>query len=68
MLKLVMIRLLEVFLSHPITVYVPYGPYHDCFDGALEKVEQLLDWAYAYGLTVLIDVHTMKDSQNGFDK
>ena len=48
-------------------MYVPYGPYYGCVDGALEKVEQLLDWAYAYGLSVLIDVHTMKDSQNGFD-
>lgn len=48
-------------------MYVPYGPYRGCVDGALEKVEQLLDWAYAYGLTVLIDIHTMKDSQNGFD-
>jgi glucan 1,3-beta-glucosidase len=48
-------------------MYVPYGPYPGCFDGALAKVEQLLDWAYTYGLTVLIDVHTMKDSQNGFD-
>lgn len=32
-------------------MYVPYGPYPGCFDGALEKVEQLLDWAYTYGLT-----------------
>ena len=48
-------------------MYVPYGPYKGCFDGALEKVEQLLDWAYTYGLSVLIDIHTMKDSQNGFD-
>ena len=38
-----------------------------CWDGALEKVDQLLDWANEYGLSVLIDVHTMKDSQNGFD-
>jgi glucan 1,3-beta-glucosidase len=49
-------------------MYVPYGPYADgCVDGALERVDQLLDWAYSYGLSVLIDVHTMRDSQNGFD-
>jgi glucan 1,3-beta-glucosidase len=36
-------------------------------DGALDFVEQLLDWAYAAGLTVLLDIHTMKGSQNGFD-
>jgi len=47
--------------------FIPYGPYHGCVDGGLEFVDQLLDWAQSYGLTVLIDVHTMKDSQNGFD-
>jgi hypothetical protein len=49
-------------------MFVPYGPYADgCVEGALERVDQLLDWAYSYGLTVLFDVHTMRDSQNGFD-
>jgi glucan 1,3-beta-glucosidase len=49
-------------------MYVPYGPYADgCVEGALERVDQLLDWAYASGLTVLLDIHTMKGSQNGFD-
>jgi len=49
-------------------MYKPYGPYVDgCFDGALDYVDTLLDWAYSNGLTVLLDIHTMKDSQNGFD-
>ena len=49
-------------------MYKPYGPYvGGCFDGALEYVDDLLDWAYSHGLNVLIDIHTMKDSQNGFD-
>lgn len=48
-------------------MYKSYGPYEGCFDGALEKVDELLDWAYESGLTVLFDVHTLKDSQNGFD-
>lgn len=26
-----------------------------------------MDWAYSNGLTVLIDIHAMKGSQNGFD-
>lgn len=47
--------------------FVPYGPYKDCVEGGLEYIDQLLDWAHTYGLSVLIDVHTMKDSQNGFD-
>lgn len=37
-------------------------------DGALDYVDLLLDWASEYGLAVLIDIHAMKDSQNGFDK
>jgi glucan 1,3-beta-glucosidase len=48
-------------------MYKSYGPYAGCFDGALEKVDDLLDWAYESGLTVLLDVHAIKDSQNGFD-
>jgi glucan 1,3-beta-glucosidase len=33
----------------------------------LEYVDRLLDWAYSNGLTVLLDIHALKDSQNGFD-
>jgi glucan 1,3-beta-glucosidase len=33
----------------------------------LDYVDQLLDWAYAAGLSVLIDIHAHRDSQNGFD-
>ena len=47
--------------------FEPYGPYIGCTDGALDYIENLLDWAHEYGLSVLIDVHTAKDSQNGFD-
>lgn len=48
-------------------MYKPYGPYIGCVDGSLEYIDQLLDWAYAAGLNVLIDIHAMRDSQNGFD-
>jgi len=48
-------------------MYSPYGPYVGCTDGALEYVDQLLDWAQEYGISVLIDIHSMKGSQNGFD-
>lgn len=48
-------------------MYKPYGPYVGCTDGALDYVDKLLDWAYSNGLTVLIDIHAMKGSQNGFD-
>ena len=43
------------------------GPYAGCVDGSLEYVDRVLDWAYAAGLSVLLDIHAMKDSQNGFD-
>ena len=48
-------------------MFEPYGPYIGCTDGALDYLDTLLDWAHGYGLSVLLDVHTQKDSQNGFD-
>ncbi len=48
-------------------MYKPYGPYIGCTDGALDYVDLLLDWALANGLSVLLDIHGMKGSQNGFD-
>jgi Cellulase (glycosyl hydrolase family 5) len=47
--------------------FVPYGPYEQCVDGGLAFVDQLLDWCYSRGISVLLDVHTARDSQNGFD-
>ncbi len=46
---------------------VPYGPYIGCMDGAADKIQWFLDTAAKYGLKVLLDVHAIKDSQNGFD-
>ncbi len=48
-------------------MYKPYGPYVGCTDGALDYVDSLLDWAWSAGLSVLLDIHGMKGSQNGFD-
>jgi glucan 1,3-beta-glucosidase len=45
----------------------PYGPYVGCMDGAKEKIDWLLDTAAKYNIQVLMDVHTAKGSQNGFD-
>jgi len=44
-----------------------YGPYVGCTDGADEKVQWLLDTAHKYNLKVLLDVHGVKGSQNGYD-
>ena len=45
----------------------PYGPYVGCMDGAADKIDWFYDMAAKYNLKVLMDVHAMKDSQNGYD-
>jgi glucan 1,3-beta-glucosidase len=44
-----------------------YGPYVGCMDGAAEKITWFLDTCAKYDIKVLMDVHAMKDSQNGYD-
>jgi len=44
-----------------------YGPYVGCTDGADEYIMRMYDWCAEYNITILLDVHTMKGSQNGFD-
>lgn len=45
----------------------PYGPYVGCMDGSEEKIQWFYDTAHKYGIKVWLDVHAIKDSQNGFD-
>jgi len=45
----------------------PYGPYVGCMDGAADKIQWMLDTCEKYGIKVLMDVHAVKGSQNGFD-
>ena len=45
----------------------PYGPYVGCMDGAADMIDWMLDTCAKYNISVLMDVHTAKDSQNGFD-
>ena len=45
----------------------PYGPYVGCTEGAKERVSWLLDMSEKYNLKVLLDVHAVKGSQNGYD-
>jgi glucan 1,3-beta-glucosidase len=45
----------------------PYGPYVGCMDGADEYIDWFYDMAAKYNIKVLMDVHAMKDSQNGYD-
>ena len=44
-----------------------YGPYANCTEGALHELDRALDLCKKYKLKVLIDIHTAKGSQNGFD-
>ena len=44
-----------------------YGPYVGCTDGAEEAVQWALDMCEKYGIKVLLDVHAVKGSQNGYD-
>ncbi|CAN0122225.1 unnamed protein product, partial [Scytosiphon promiscuus] len=48
-------------------MYQPYGPYVGCTDGALEEVDRLFYLCRKYGLKVLLDIHAISGSQNGFD-
>lgn len=45
----------------------PYGPYIGCMDGAKEWIDKMMDWCAHRNITVLLDVHTARGSQNGFD-
>ena len=48
---------------------VTYGVFGDRppLTGAIEYVDKALDWAEKYGLRVLLDLHTVPYSQNGYD-
>lgn len=52
-----------------IRIPVPYFIFGDRapFIGCIEYLDKALNWAEAYGLNVLIDLHTAPFSQNGFD-
>ena len=48
-------------------IFTPYGPYVGCTDGALERIDWLLKVSHKYNLKVLLDLHGVINSQNGFD-
>jgi len=53
----------SVRLPVPFFIFDDYPPYKGC----LEYLDRAMDWAQVCGLSLLIDVHTAPDSQNGFD-
>lgn len=52
-----------------VRIPVPYFIFGDCppFVGCVEELDKAFNWAEKYGLQILIDLHTVPGSQNGFD-
>lgn len=52
-----------------VRIPVPYFIFGDCppFIGCMEELDKAFAWAEKYGLLILIDLHTVPGSQNGFD-
>lgn len=52
-----------------VRIPVPYFIFGDCppFLGCVEELDKAFGWAEKYGLQILIDLHTVPGSQNGFD-
>lgn len=52
-----------------VRIPVPYFIFGDRapFIGCIEELDRAFNWAKAYGLKILIDLHTAPLSQNGFD-
>ena len=48
---------------------VPYFTFGDRppFVGCVEYIDKAFDWAEKYGLQILLDLHTVPYSQNGYD-
>ncbi len=52
-----------------VRIPVPYFIFGDRppFIGCVEELDKAFNWAEKYELQILIDLHTVPDSQNGFD-
>ncbi len=61
-------RIAEIGLN-AVRIPVPYFLFGDRppFIGCLQELDNAFDWAEKYGLQILIDLHTVPLSQNGFD-
>jgi len=47
----------------PFFIFGDYPPYLGC----IEYLDKAFDWGAAHEIRILIDLHTVPDSQNGFD-
>ncbi|ETO73444.1 hypothetical protein F442_10431 [Phytophthora nicotianae P10297] len=48
-------------------MFNPYEPFAGCTDGAVDALDRVADLALKYGLEILLDIHGLIGSQNGFD-
>ncbi|MFD1175831.1 glycoside hydrolase family 5 protein [Paenibacillus puldeungensis] len=57
------------FGMNAVRIPIPYFIMGDCppFVGCVEELDRAFLWAEKYGLKILIDLHTVPGSQNGFD-
>lgn len=60
---------IKAFGMNMVRIPVPYFIFGDCppFIGCIEELDKAFAWAKRYDLQVLIDLHTVPGSQNGFD-
>lgn len=60
---------IKSFGMNMVRIPVPYFIFGDCppFIGCIEELDKAFNWAAKYNLKVLIDLHTVPGSQNGFD-
>lgn len=60
---------IKAFGMNMVRIPVPYFIFGDCppFIGCVEELDKAFGWAGKYGLQILIDLHTVPGSQNGFD-
>ncbi|RLN92949.1 hypothetical protein BBJ28_00003344 [Nothophytophthora sp. Chile5] len=48
-------------------MFNPYEPYIGCTDGAVEQLDRVANLAHKYKIDLLLDIHGLIGSQNGFD-
>lgn len=48
-------------------MFNPYEPYIGCTDGAVKELDRVIELAFKYNIEVLLDIHGLIESQNGFD-
>uniref|UniRef100_A0AAV1UPP4 X8 domain-containing protein n=1 Tax=Peronospora matthiolae TaxID=2874970 RepID=A0AAV1UPP4_9STRA len=48
-------------------MFKPYEPFVGCTDGAVSELDRVADLALKYDIDLLLDIHGLIGSQNGFD-